>query len=540
MTKLLIVEDERLEREGLLGQLDWNQYGIEDVTAATTGVEALEIIQEDKPDILMTDIKMPLMDGLELVQEARKIDKDIKVIFISGYDSFEFAQYAIKLNVCGYLLKPVDTDELSDMITQVVSSIDKDKQSKYMNNLLNKSIDESRSYIINKMITDLLYGTYDDEVEIAYRADFIGLNFIFGKYILLLVEIDDYALNSSSNDRMYYKDQCNRICQIARKYSTKMYNVEAAVIDLHTCAVLISCDSKVPSELIGEKYVGIGEKMISSVKDELHLSISIGASDVITKLSSIRRAYDDCCSALKSKIYKGKGRINKKVDTRHSTKFRLQLEHIDVELSKSLVVGDRTKIINTIDHMFDTIEDSCIIDNVFIQNLCINIISRMNITVIEMGLNINEIFGGGAILLNKLMSFETILDIRQWMKNIFCAVIEYNQEVQNTTKGDLKLKFKKFINKHYNEDITLKALSELWHYSPNYLGNMIKQEMGKGFSEYLAEYRMSKATMLLLNEKYKIYEVAHMVGYKNISSFIKQFKHVYNMTPNEYRTKKVY
>mgnify|MGYP005833428367 CR=1 FL=1 len=535
MLNLLIVDDEELDREGLLSELEWSEYGISEVRTAKTGMEALEIIKEYEPQILMTDIKMPKMSGLQLAENVKKLFPNIKVIFISGYDSFEYAQHAIKLNVCGYLLKPVDAEELSHVIVDTVDDIIKERKSLENTNILNQSMNESRIYLKFKLLNSMFYGIYEDEGEFINRAQFLGLNFVIGKYVILLAQIDDYAQWASSVNREENEKICLNICSFASGMGGSAYSIESVYIDLQTCAVLISCDSHIPDEAVSNDVYIMAEKLITYAREMLNISISAGVSDVLSELSHMHQGFNDCCDALKKKMYAGKGKVNKKqVDTR-TRNFTLSFENMDVELSKLLIVGDRSRISNTIDHMFDLLENYCISDGLFIQNLCINIISRMNITVMEMGHDIEDIFGGGALLLNKLMSFETILDIRQWIKNIFYAVLEYHQQTQKDKHSYIHREFQKYIEENYQEDITLKELAKKWHYSPNYLGNIFKQEFGKGFSEYLTEYRMKKGALLLKNSDIKIYEVAHQVGYSNISSFIKQFKQAYDITPAEFR-----
>lgn len=535
---LLLVDDEELDREGLLSELDWDQYGISEVRIAKTGAEALEIMHDFEPHILMTDIKMPVMSGLQLAENTKKLFPNIKVVFISGYDNFEYAQHAIKLNVYRYLLKPVDTDELANVIANVVDEIMKERSSMEKSNMLNRSVDESRPFLKMRLLTNLFYDSREDESEFVNRAHYLGLNFVKGKYVLLLAQIDDYSQWASNIKREENEKICLDICGIACEIGNWVYHIESVPVDLQTCAILISCESHVPEELVLNEACEIAEKLIDSVRDILNISISIGVSSVLLKLSEIKQGFTDCSDALKKKMYTGKGKVNSKLQDRQIQDFKLSFENYDVELSKLLIIGDKSRIINTIDHLFDLIESYCISDNQFIQNLCINIISRMNITVLEMGLDINDIFGGGALLLNKLMSFETILDIRQWMKNIFSSVLEYNEQAQQGKRSGMRREFQKYIEENYQQDITLKELADKLHYSPNYLGNIFKQEFGKGFIEYLTEYRMKKAALLLKNHESKIHEVAHLVGYNNISSFIKQFKQAYEVTPAEYRIRK--
>jgi len=149
--KLLIVDDERLDREGLLRQLDWEIHAIDEVMIANNGPNAIKILKEKNIDILMTDIKMPVMSGIELARQARSINPEIKIVFISGYDDFEFMKAAIKVSAYEYILKPVQTDELETCITGLINKIfiENERAQPFDNDTKRKN---NSSVVINQVI----------------------------------------------------------------------------------------------------------------------------------------------------------------------------------------------------------------------------------------------------------------------------------------------------------------------------------------------------------------------------------------------------
>jgi two-component system, response regulator YesN len=537
MLKLLIVDDEDLDREGLLAELDWEQYGISEVRSARTGMEAIRVMKNFEPHILISDIKMPVMNGLELAEKAKMLFPNIKIVFISGYDKFEYAQEAVKLKAYRYLLKPVDTDELIGLIADLVDHIMQERILVEKETIKNDIMYENQNFLKSKLFLDCFYYSYDDESEFINRADYIGLNIVPGKYVLLLTQIDNYNewVNSVSIEEN--EKTCLDICCIACEMRKDIYCIDSAVIDRQICAVLISCNSHVPDELLIDEACIIAEELIETVQTMLNISMTIGVSSVLSKLISIKQGYMECRDALKKKIYAGKGKVYSNSQKNKTANIKLNLENMSLDLCKMLITGDKGGIVDTLDGMFDMLVNNHIENNSYIHSLCISIIYRLNITILEMGVEPNDIFGDSSKLINKPMEFETILDIRQWMKDIFLSVIEYHQRLKEDKDFCFRRDFEKYIEKNYQNDITLKQIAEEWHYSPNYLGNIFKQKFNKGFSEYLAEYRMGKAAALLKNEDVKIYVAAHQVGYNNISSFIKQFKQIYGVKPAEYRLK---
>jgi two-component system, response regulator YesN len=538
MLRLLIVDDEDLDREGLLEELDWEQYGISEIKSARTGMEAIRIMKSFEPHILMTDIKMPVMSGLQLAQEAKALFPNIKIVFISGYDKFEYAQEAVKLNAYRYLLKPVDSDELIALVVGLVDNIMQERSLVEKENIKNDFMYESQDFLKSRLFHECSYYSYDDESELINRANYLGLNIIPGKYILLLMEIDNYNEWANSVSVMENEKTCLDICCIACEMRKDIYCIDAAAFDRQTCSVLISCNNHIPDELMFDEASIIAEELIETVKVMLNISISIGISSVFQNLTGIKQGFMECRHALKRKIYAGKGKVHSKLQICSTPDIKLNLENMGIELCKMLTIGDRGGIVNTLDSMFNMLVNNHIENNSYIQSLCISIIYRLNITIMEMGLEPNNIFGDSSKLINKPMELETILDIKQWMKDTFLSVIKYYEELKDNKDFSIRREFETYIEKNYYKDITLKQIAEEWHYSPNYLGNIFKQKFNKGFSEYLVEYRMGKAAILLKNDDAKIYEVAHKVGYNNISSFIKQFKQSHKVTPAEYRIRK--
>lgn len=536
--RLLIVDDEDLDREGLLEELDWEQYGISEVKSARTGMEAIRIMKSFEPHILMTDIKMPVMSGLQLAEKAKELFPDIKIVFISGYDKFEYAQEAVKLNAYRYLLKPLETDELIALVVDLVDHIMQERSFVEKENIKNDIMYESQDFLKSRLFLECSYYSYDDESELINRANYLGLNIIPGKYILLLTEIDNYNEWVNTVSVMENEKTCLDICCIACEMRKDIYCIDAAALDRQMCSILISCNSHVPDELLFDEACIVAEELIDTVKTMLNISISIGVSSVFSKLTGIKQGFMECRHALKRKIYAGKGKVHSKLEKCNTQDIKINLEQMSMDLCKMLTEGDKTGIVNTIDHMFNMLVNNHIENNSYIQSLCISIIYRLNITIMEMGLEPNDIFGDSSKLLNKPMELETISDIKQWMNDTFLSVIKYYNGLKDNKDFSIRREFESYIEKNYHKDITLKQLAEEWHYSPNYLGNIFKQKFNKGFSEYLVEYRMGKAATLLKIVDMKIYEVAHKVGYNNISSFIKQFKQTHKVTPAEYRVKK--
>lgn len=417
MFKVLIVDDERLDRDGLKNQVDWSKLFISAVETAKNGFEALELIKAMRPDILLTDVKMPGMSGLSLAQKTRELLPWVKVIFVSGFDDFEYVKNALLLNAYQYILKPVDTSELLEALTKAVNERIREKKSEEEKLLLMRRVDESKPLLKQKVVKEMLFGTADRE-KVLRDLRYLKLKIHDGCLRVLLCEPDDYEIMAEKLEDGALRLLETKISGALGDIAPERCRVEHAQIERSRFAVILSFDADIAADEINSVAEGIAGEIIDRVKCGAGISLSIGVGGTAFNIEGLRSSYDDSRRALRMKLLAGKGRV------------------------------------------------------------------------------LNENKGKN--------------------RKIIAAV-------------------KKYIEDNYSGDLTLKDIAQELFYSPNYLGAIFKEELGAGFSEYLAEYRMKKAAELLRQPYLKTYEIANRVGYRNISAFINQFKLSFKMTPTEFR-----
>ena len=541
MLNVLIVDDEILDREGLRNDLDWEAYRVSSVKLARSSKEALCISRHFNPDILITDIQMPGMDGLTLAKHLKKDFNGLYIIFISGYDNFTYAQDALKLDAYDYLLKPIDSDEFKAVIEKVVNEIMLVRYQNEKAKTIENNYFENQAILNMRLINGLIINPDKVLPEMEKYKSYLGFNVKSNSLFLALIHIDDYIsliTQRDDNDNMRY---VLNICSVLERMDIGFaWDLEIAVMDTQSCIAIISSDEHKSDASFNYECVRLAEHMVQVVKEQENISISIGVSGIFHDLYGMKDAYDIALKALDNKFIMGKG----KVHTKRADQFVLPEQNlmdfsdVDKELSRLLVTNDKEQLVKRIDGLFDAFEANYTGDKYYFQNLCINIISRLNITTYELGIDIDDLYGGDSKLIHKLINFETILDIRNWIKNIF--VMTHDFYFNNIIHGHtVIIEILNFIEKNYMREITLKEVAEEMHYTPNYLGYVFIQSQGISFSEYLTNYRIKKSLSLLDNNAYKIYEVAIKVGYNSTSSFIKRFKSKYGITPSEYRRTKL-
>ncbi|MCL2003069.1 MAG: response regulator [Oscillospiraceae bacterium] len=527
--KVLIVDDEKLDREGLSRQLDWEKYSIVDVFLEKNGPAALESIRRNDIDILLTDMKMPAMSGIELAQHARQINPSVKIIFISGHDDFEYMKSAIQLNAYEYLLKPVQTDDLAACIAGVVNSIQTERQEQNERSKLIRMANVGLPLLRQRLMLDLLFGIGN---QFEDRMNELNVPLATGLMAVLLVEIDDRQASPEENERKT-GELLKIICSLPAR---DPYGLESVRIEGGRLAVLVNARIHMPLQEMERVIIDLAEELLGLMTP--FCSVTIGIGDVVENYRGLNGSYSQSVQAVLSKLYNGKGKVLRFAgDPTEDADNNLQT--IDYEIADCLTKLDWAKATYLLDYMFDYFEQRKGSDPYAIQYHCINIISRMEITLRDLNVQAESLFGRKINLIEKLLKFETILDIRQWMKNIVHISIQHLDVRRKSHAGIIAGEVIRVVEAKYKEDISLNVIAKSLFYTPNYLGSVFKQETGRYFSEYLTEYRIEKAAEMLRGRKIKVLEAALSVGYRDMPTFIKNFKSIHGVTPSEYRARRI-
>lgn len=532
MFKMILVDDERMERTYMKKCIDWQSLNIQVCGEADNGEEALEVCSKIKPDIILTDIKMPVMDGLEFSVRVKDILPEVKIIFISGHEDFEYAKTVANLNAFGYILKPFRIQDVIDVVKKVVNICDEDFKKDVERTRLLSILQENISVLKESFIREFLDGTKQIE-NIWGRVEYLDIQFKKGLYGVILFEIDDIGqlyTNLKEEDRQIFSIN---LLQMVR-HTIKQYSYgEVIKISDAQYVALLSGEPNV--EDFDESMFQVAEKAKEKAETQ-GISITIGISTTGKSIEAIHKMYQQVQKAIEYKIYDHKGEIIYINDLPFATqKQSIDFNQFDKEFIEYLKAGNKEKINDLLDSTFDRLLVSHNVSTAYLQNLCISIISMSMRFLIEINCTFEEIFGERDMVWNKLMRFETISDIKQWMKNIFSYMVD-NVNAKKKSKNQLIVEqVKEIINERYGEELTTKELSKKIFLSPNYIGAIFKNETGIGFLEYLTQVRMEEAKVLLQDINLKIYEVAEQVGYNNTPYFSTVFKDFMGFAPKEYR-----
>ena len=524
--QLLIVDDEKLDREGLFRQLDWAQHHISEVFLAKNGPAALEIMEQHSIDILFTDIKMPRMTGVELAQRARQRNPALRIVFISGYDDFQYMKIAIQINAFEYMLKPVNIGELRSCVDGIVGDIVNERKKRTEESALLWVADEGMPLLRQKFMLDLIFGVADD---FERRTAELEMTIEPGWMAVLLIEVDNLPgfTNAELAQRM------GELQRAIRALTHPFSLLEVVQVEKGHLAVIVG--ASIELDAMEGEVSALAEAILRSVTDSF--GVTIGVGNTVAGLHELNASYDRSVKAVLGKLYKGNGAVLY-YDGDDEEDALGSVQKIDYDIAGCLLKLDLAKANYLLDFMFDSFEQQKNNDRQNVQYHCINIISRIEIILSDLNVQMEDILGNNVSLIGKLLKFETILDIRQWMKNIIRAAIEYLAAKRTSKSSRIVAEIVAYVETKYAQDISLNAIAQILFYSPNHLGNIFRQEFGKGFGEYLTEYRIKRAAELLQDHKMKILEASLAVGYKDMPTFIKNFKALYGVTPSEYRERR--
>jgi len=527
MIKLVIVEDEDLLREGLVHYVDWTSLGYEVVGEAANGKDGLDIVRMTKPDIVITDIRMPIMDGITMTELLKEQDENIVVVIISGYDDFGYARRALKLGVSEYIMKPIDIELLKKTMEVLCKKIT--LQYTKQNELVKlKGYEQyNRQKLMENAFNDIIQDIPMKGINENFLAELEDLYFCIGiceKENFPIVSIDCDYLQLMEMDRQFEQ-------RIYSQIHINEHPENVACIKMNTCERILC--------------------MWGSRKEE-------AASYARFVLSNFQQNYSDAASVTLSlgEIHKGKAGLRKSFSdarNKHNENYLIiwnniiheesnkdntleYMNYITDKLFETIKAGDRKSIDLEFEKFEAELNKNKILSYIQTVLLASNMLKEIMKLPEEIGGSSVEIFGDPMDFYMKIVTNTKRSEVLDCLKEACYIVNDYFQDIHS---GKLAGVFKRAVNymqKEYtNEDLMLKDVAKNAFISSSYLSVIIKKETGKTFIEYLTDIRMEQARILLIETNKKSYEIAEECGFSNPTYFSTVFKGVYGVSPSVFR-----
>ena len=532
MYKVLLVDDEALIREAISENIQWEELGYTFMGACENGRQAMEVIEKEQPDLLLTDINMPFVDGMELTKFVYENYPDTKVIIISGFDEFEYAKNAVKYQVLEYILKPITPMEFLETLQRVKSMLDERKKSRRDMKKIRSAYVSNLPVVQGRYLHNLLNGTVDYS-KLTEKQEELRLNLYASYYNTALVEGD--SLEPFISQYANVKDELALFA---------IYNITAEIVAGEQCGIAFQgTDEKTVILFMGEDAESLKRcirqvlpKIRQAICDFLQIETTIGVGKMVGALEELPDSFAKTKSALEYKFMLGGNQI---IEAEEYEEIRNSAKHIDIfEWASQISTPIRTNKLDQVqkktEEFIGQVKISYVNKNrsfVYVQNLVLSVINLLELPE-ELE---EEIYSQERMFMNQIYECENLDELGVRLCGTFgyiCKLLSNQRDSYGKRQAMMALEY---IEKNYaDSSVTLNSVCNALAMSTSYFSSIFKNHTGVTFIEALNRKLMEKAKVLLAQGNLKTYEIAEAVGYSDAHYFSISFKKAVGKTPTEY------
>ncbi len=536
MFKVLIIDDEPIIRKGLKNIINWRNYGCEVCGEAGDGFDGIELIRTHLPDIIITDIKMPAVDGLTMLREIKSTVPDSKVIILTGHRDFDYVHEALKLGAFDFLLKPSKIEELTAVISRAVKELKFQRERVEEFEKLKVLFRQNIPILREKLLYDVIYEINANEEDILEKLELFDIT--MDNFLMLIVQNDAEDTDSreiSQYDRHLY--QFGIINTFSEVFSENFKVTSITLNNVGIAFLIMPLDKSADMiDQVDKKCTYLQE----IIRNCFGFTVTVAVSSEGTVLTQLPMKFKECREALEHKFYLGSNSIIFHGDVNTFFKYddHSMLEKLQKALIEGVKSGNESSVMDRLQDIFSYVKGMDPMGKEFIKNFYWNIISSIN--NIRMSLpssdadkkpEYKELSGLYGLIEKCSCADELNAILEEAAKSVTSRVNSYNNK-------SIKLILRKaleYMQAHYSEQVTLNEVAEQAYVSTYYISRMFKREMGKNFVDCLNEIRIEKAKEMLKDVRFKTYEIAEKVGIPDAHYFSRLFKKYVGVTPTEFR-----
>lgn len=515
MYKVLIVDDERMIREGMKKVIPWKKLEIGQVLTAASGSEALAIAEREQPDIMVTDISMTEMTGLELIEKISEIAPDLRILVLTGYDSFEYARECLRLRVQDFLLKPIDEDALSDCITKQVKYLKEEEQRREMDHMMRRTEGLTAQIELERAMRDLIHGENKGQSVRMIEEQF---NLRRDMNLMVAVLVPQQDIGHAKQDQALQFRQMHNIC--------------LSVIDMKGLGITFSDgeDDNIVIALYSDKCGLEGANVIADLlgilKDEFGVIPKAAIGNEVAGFEQIDTSYQDALYLLQNDTMD----IHQILQTQNVIKRTHMFQEVYEELKSEMCanVSDYPYVMRVFD-AFCMATESYNLSDVSVRKCCFELLADVYYAYIA---------AGGTAKGKNLEKFMESLNGADGGVSLELSKQYLMQMLGGEEKDvhEIVGKAKRYINSHLADDLSVANIAEILFVSPNYFSRLFKRVTGQGCNEYIVRKRIEKACVLLETTNFNTGKIAGMVGYNDTNYFSMAFKKHCGVSPTHYRS----
>ena len=530
--KIMLVDDEEEVRKSIIKKIDWADAGFEVVGDAENGQEALEKLELLEPDVVVTDIRMPYMDGLALTEKIRQRYPSTKVVIFSGFDDFEYAQRAIQLNVTEYILKPVNVEEMTAILKKIRRNLDEEIAMRRDVDLLREryvaSLPLMREHFLNTLVTGSVAAETAEEKLKEYEVDILGAS----KWVVAVIHVEPGEDHGSGTSSLHQEQELIPISvKQLMEEKLKPY-CRFVIFNSFREMVLIAAIDETNTQT---GFIELLNDICKECRKVLEVAVTAGVGVSSPSLDRMGRSYQTAVDALGYRAIVGEGGVIYINDVEPVNRGKLQLDQKEEsDLVAAIKFGPREKIEAAARAIAGRMDAKVHI--LQYQAYILSVASTVIQLVQQYDLNLSEILGTDRDYFEVLAQMDKREDFYNWLIRVACRIGDaLGQERDNTAKNMIR-EAKQYIEENYSDpELSVEKICRHLHMSPAYFSTMFKKETGQTYIAYLTEVRLNRAVELLNKTDDKTYIIASKVGYQEQNYFSYVFKKRFGVSPTKYR-----
>lgn len=528
---ICIVDDVKTVIDGILKKIPWSEYGIEIAGTASNGKDGLRLIREKHPDIVLTDIRMPLSSGIDMVRELKESGEHAaKIIFFSGYSDFAYAQESVRLGAFDYLLKPFTKQQIIDVVLRAKAQIEAQRLEQLGRMELERKVRESLPYLRQEYFRLLI--RHDEQPERAYdKWEFLGIDMGTRGFAAMSVQID--GLMNERSPLPVREVELTRFAVQNILEETIKKLVKGIVFREHLgqFVIVLNLDEEVD-------VLALAEACKDNVNQYAKRAISIGVGEQVEGIAEIAHSYEQAKTALSYQFYSGSGCIISYSDIERQGHIT---PHYSADKETELLYCLRSGNREGMERLLDSISEECLRypappNPDVMANLFYGLAFSMYRVIAEKADPKQRMWLDDRLSAMKKGRYLSTDELMEDVKQLGLTGCEWLQKRQKNDVGQLIHQALAYVRSRLGNDLTVQECANVVHLSPSYFSNIFKKETGMTFMQYVTSARMEKAKELLL-EGMQVQDITFELGYKDRPYFSELFKKHTGVTPTEFRSK---
>lgn len=537
--RLLIVDDEVHLVESLAETISWSKHGIDKVYQANSGAEAFEIMRTAGADIVVTDIRMPGMSGLELIRKIRRYWPQTKCVLLSGYSDFEYAKAAMQAQTVDYLLKPVGDDEITEVIDRIVADLQTDGEETASRKRAEKALREHLPLLRGSCLGELMLGRRTPAGELRDKLNQYELTIEANEPVTLtLIRLEEGFEQYEENDRLLMEFAVANMAQELLGDGRELWYTKDAQDYL---VFLLPAGSTGPEDEGGFQSI---DTRAAALQDNVRRYLKGGISVMLSRQGrfpdELPALYQSCLSAFRRRIGAGKNFLYAFGDageefTQETPALSLKWLYEPPALLHLLEAGRWDAALEKLERLFDEMQAAGLDTEEYLLEGFTAIFHAYFYISHKNGRSLRDVLGKDYERTVQGTRLRSVAQLREWALRCSNRLQSDMERETEENRVSVVAKARVFIEGNLHRDVSLQAIADHVHLHPVYLSKIYKTETQEGLSDYLYRLRMEKAAFWLKQTNKKIYEITSDLGFQNPQYFSKLFRKHFGITPQEFR-----